>query len=72
MFWAFIILVVAAIVGGSVLAGRMIDKRDAERRGGHSSAHNAGAGKDGDQKLSRRDKINLARVAGVIPSRKDD
>lgn len=60
MFWVVIILVVALIIGGSVIGGRMIEKRDGERHGAHGKAEG--------HKLSRRDKLNLARVAGVIPS----
>jgi len=70
MFWVFIILIVAAIIGGSIVAGRMIEKRD----NAHRTEHAHGQDKGGEKKLSRRDKLNLARVAGVVPThlQKDD
>ena len=58
MFWFFILIAVAIIVGASWLAGSFINKRNA-----------ASGGKRGP--MSNADKIRAASVAGAFPARKE-
>ena len=58
MIW-FVLGAVVLIVGASVLAGKMIESRSNPPREG------------GSRRMTRQQKLNAAKVAGVFPGRKE-
>ncbi|HVV31956.1 MAG TPA: hypothetical protein VHC73_01910 [Vitreimonas sp.] len=58
MFWVFIVIAVAAIVGFSWLAGSFINKRSAPGQGPR-------------RPMTKQEKIRAASVAGAFPIRKE-
>jgi hypothetical protein len=58
MFWFFIIIAVAVIVGLSWLAGTMINK----------SAASGPAGR----RMTRQEQLDAAKLSGAFPIRKED
>lgn len=70
MFWIVIFLSIAAVIGGSVAVGLM---RPQEARG--RPRHGRGAPATdarGRRRLTNQEKLDLAKVAGVLPSRKEN
>lgn len=57
-FWIAIVVVVLLIFGASWLAGTVINKRSAPRKGGRNS--------------SRQDAIDAAKVSGAFSYRKEN
>ncbi|MES1200884.1 MAG: hypothetical protein ABUS57_05490 [Pseudomonadota bacterium] len=66
MFFVVIFLCILAVIGGSVVAGLFFSKRTA----GHAGHAPTPPGRG--RKLSNKEKLDLAKVAGVMPSRKEN
>lgn len=59
MIW-FVLGAVVLIVGASVLAGKIIDGRNNPR-----------PREGGNRRMTKQEKLNAAKVAGVFPGRKE-
>ena len=64
-FFVVIFICILAVIGGAVVAGLFFNNRNAARAG---HAPRPGGGR----KLTNKEKLDLAKVAGVMPSRKEN